>query len=182
MISLFRIINNNNTTPNGYVYLHVLKSFSCLHEKHLVSNEQNVTVLYSMVNPTASLPYYYQVTSVYVAAAYQTTLSFFIQSGPGYVYLDDVSITNNYGRELLKNGNFENTSSSYTSYGWLNANINAGSDAHEGQHYHSEGTYAGRNISQTFYTTPGDILKISFWVRWTSIGSPITTKATIYSS
>lgn len=76
VVSSFIIINDNNTTPNEYVYPSFLQRFYCLHENNLVIREQKRTVLYSMVNPTASLPYYYQLTSVYVAAAYQTTLSF----------------------------------------------------------------------------------------------------------
>ena len=144
-----------------------------------------MTVLYSTANPTASLANYYQVNSVYVAATYQTTLSFFMKNGPAWTYLDDVSVTGTNGRELLTNGNFENNSYAYE-YGstnrWLNANIDAGSNAHTGQHCHKEGTSIGQNVSQTFYTTAGDILKISFWIRWSGTGSAILTKAIIYSS
>ena len=144
-----------------------------------------MTVLYSTVNPAASLPSYYQINSVYVAAAYHTTLCFFIKNGPSWTYLDDVSVTGVDGRELLINGNFENSSYTYTygsTQGWINANIDVGSNAHTGQHYHKEGTSTGQNVSQTFFTTPGDILRISFWIRWSGGGASVSTKAIIYPS
>ncbi|CAF3885590.1 unnamed protein product, partial [Adineta steineri] len=112
-----------------------------------------------------------------VAKAYQTTLSFFIQDGPSWTYLDDVSVTNSLGQELLVNGNFEN--STY-SYGWVGANIDQNNNAHTGQRCHSEGTSTGHNVSQTFYTTPEAVLNISFWIKWGGTGQTVSSKATIY--
>ncbi|CAF1489492.1 unnamed protein product [Rotaria sordida] len=143
------------------------------------NSQSNVTILYSMVNPYTSLPSYYKISSVYIARAYQTTLSFFMQNGPSWTYLDDVSVKNTYGTELLNNGNFENNSTLYWR-GWSNANIVVGSNAHTGQRCHSEGASAGTNLSQTFYTTPGNVLNITFWIQWKGTGSPISTKVTIY--
>ena len=150
---------------------------------NLANNEPNMTILYSIMNPAGSLPNYYQITSVYVASAYRTTLSFFMQNAPGYTYLDDVSVTDTYGRELLVNGNFESNSSSFEyggAYGWVGASMSVGSSAHTGQRCHGEGTQAGRNVSQAFYTTPGNVLNISFWIKWSGSGSGISAKAIVY--
>ncbi|CAF1285357.1 unnamed protein product [Adineta steineri] len=144
----------------------------------MTNREPNMAVLFSLMNPTASSSRYYQVSTVYIAKAYQTTLAFFIQDGPSYTHLDDVSVTNSLGRELLVNGDFEN--STYYSYGWVGASIDRAGNAHMGQGCHREGSSTVHNVSQTFYTAPGDILSISFWIKWGGTGQTVSSKATIY--
>ncbi|CAF1189515.1 unnamed protein product [Adineta steineri] len=143
----------------------------------MTNREPNMAGLFSIMNPTASLSRYYQVSTVYIAKGYQTTLSFFIQDGPSYTYLDDVSVTDSLGRQLLNNGDFEN--STYSS-GWVGASIDQNGNAHTGQGCHREGTSTGHNVSQMFYTIPGDILNISFWIKWGGTGQTVSSKVTIY--
>jgi hypothetical protein len=143
------------------------------------SSKSDVTILYSFRDPSQSLSELFKFTSVYVARGNQTTLSFFIQNNPGTTYLDDVSVTNSYGSQLIVNGDFENNT-----YGWQG--LYSTEYYYRSSYPYSYGKCAvnkytlSNTVSQTFNTTPGDVLYIDFKLRWDNSGLGVFTKVTIY--
>jgi hypothetical protein len=144
------------------------------------NSESNVTILYLSRDPGYSLSSFFQFNSVYIARSDQTTLSFFIQNNRSSTYIDDVSVNTSYGSQLIVNGGFESGnykwqglwsySSCYSSY------YNYGSSSNC-----ADSRYAYNNtLSQTFSTTPGSVLYISFKLRWNGYGPGIFTNITIY--
>ena len=140
------------------------------------SNKPDATILYAMRNPYSSMNEFFQVTTVYIARAGQTTLSFFIQNSIYTTYIDDVSVNSSYGQELLVNGNFENGT-----YGWqgLSYTSTCGYWSYY-EHCYSSSSGGNDALTQTFSTIPGNILRISFKLRWTGSGSSIVNNVTIY--
>ncbi len=151
------------------------------HELSSASSKSDVTILYSFRDPPYGLSEFFKFSSVYIARANQTTLSFFMQSDIGYTYLDDVSVNNSYGYQYIVNGDFSNGV-----YGWqgLYSYETCYSSPYSYSSSYSNcasSRYATNgNVSQTFNTQPGAVLYISFKLRWSGSGSGIFTKVTIY--
>ncbi len=141
------------------------------------NNRPDATILYSIRNPYSSLDNFFQITTVYIARAGQTTLSFFAQNSGYTTYIDDVSVNNSYGQQLLVNGGFENGT-----YGWqgLPYTSSCGGYWSSYENCYSSSSVVKDALSQTFSTTTGSILYISFKLRWTGSGSSIITNVTIY--
>jgi hypothetical protein len=149
-------------------------------EFDLTGKQSGATILYSMRNPSASLSDFYQFISVYIARDYQTTLSFFFQSSFYSTYLDDVSVNrSSYGAyPLIVNGNFENGT-----YGWDGVySVERCYSSYSSiiSYCHRSSSTVGSALSQTFSTTPGTKLYISFKLRWDASGSGTAIKVTIY--
>jgi hypothetical protein len=140
------------------------------------NNRPDATILYSIRNPYSNLGSFFQITTVYIARAGQTTLSFFAQNAYT-TYIDDVSVNNSYGQQLLVNGDFENGT-----YGWqgLSYASSCGGYWDYYGHCYSSSSVVKDALSQTFSTTPGSILYISFKLRWTGSESSMITNVTIY--
>jgi hypothetical protein len=116
-----------------------------------------------------------QIATLYTAQAYRTTLSLTLWNGPGHTYLDDVSIIDYNGKELLINGNFENGT-----FGWTGASIhNRYPYIQNGSSCHAADTLSEATVSQTFWTTPGSVLNISFLLQWDNYGSSIGHRVTV---
>jgi hypothetical protein len=143
------------------------------------NKQSDATILYSSRNPTASLSSFYQFVSVYTARDYQTTLSFFFQNSVYSTYLDDVSVNSSYGYSLIKNGNFENDTDKWDGV-YSVERCYSSSYSYFISYCHRSNSKVGSVVSQTFSTTPGNILNIGFKLRWDGSGSGIATKVTIY--
>ena len=137
-----------------------------------IDNEPGVTILYLSREPAYSLYDFFEFKSIYIARNYQTTLSFLIQNNKSNTYLANVSVNNTRGLEMIVNGDF-----SRGKYGWQ------GFSSSYGYYYStyivSSSTLNG-SLSQTFNTSPGDVLYISFKLYWYGSGSGILTKVIIY--
>ncbi|UJR32878.1 hypothetical protein I4U23_020339 [Adineta vaga] len=135
------------------------------------------TILYSMYNPHSSLYSPVLISSIYIARAGQTTLSFGFPSGViSTIYIGNISVKNSVGQELLVNGNFTSGT-----YGWQGVSYISGC----GYSFDYENCFrtdfkVGDTLSQTFSTTPGTVLYITFKLRWTGSSSNDGLNATIY--
>ncbi len=141
-----------------------------------ISSKSDFTILYSFRDPSYGLSEFFQFTSVYIARSNQTTLSFFMQNDLGNTNLDDVSVKTSYGSQLIVNGGFDNNA-----YKWQG--LDYVTQCYSGYSY----SYCAKSkntlnstVSQTFNTTPGDVLNISFKLYWSGSGPGIFTKVTIY--
>jgi hypothetical protein len=144
------------------------------------SSKSDVTILYSFRDPSYDLHEFFKFTSVYIARANQTTLSFYIYNKPGQTYLDDVSVNNSYGGQLIVNGGFDSGT-----YGWQGLYFY--SNCYPSSWYSSSysrcvtsGDAIGSTLTQTFNTTPEAVLYIGFKLRWIGCGPGIIHKVTIY--
>jgi hypothetical protein len=96
-------------------------------------------------------------------------LTFALRNDPVYWYLDDVSVTNSSGDELLLNGGFELGNL----LGWTYCNPNSAADAgvvsssnpHTGSYSYMDGSInASDYLSQTFAVVPNNNYLITFWL------------------
>ncbi len=135
----------------------------------------NTTTIFNMSNPYSAVSTYFPVVCYYIAPGSNETITFGIQNNPAWTYIDDVSVISN-GVELLCNGGFENG----TQICWQGANHIASGCGHTGSYCYSDAIVGSVDyVSQTFNTTPGALLNISFWTHWTGSGAGITTIVTI---
>ncbi|CAF0916657.1 unnamed protein product [Adineta steineri] len=137
------------------------------------TSERRDATLFSINNPYSSLDELVQFNTVYIAHSGQATLSFFTQDDYYSTYIDDISVTNSNGDQLLANGNFENGT-----FGWQGLSYLATSSYCNNRCY---GSYnkVGNTLSQTFNVAPGTVLYIGFKLRWTGSGSAIRINVTI---
>jgi hypothetical protein len=118
---------------------------------------------------------YFQVVYYYIAVGSSETLTFGIQNNPAYTEIDDVSVVSN-GAQLLCNGGFE----AGTQVCWSGANHISTASPHTGSYCYYDGVVGAPDyVSQTFSTTPGALLNISFWIQWSGSGSGVLTTVTI---
>ncbi|CAF1189861.1 unnamed protein product [Didymodactylos carnosus] len=143
--------------------------------RNATSNRQ----IYYLSNPSFEAPLYFQVSTIYIAQAINETLTFGLRNDRGRTYIDQVSVLSG-GRELLINGNFDYPSN--YQYGWSQDPYNAqyGCGLCDSYCYADSSIGIMDYVSQTFTTTPGTVLYISFYIRWISSGSGIIANVTIY--
>ena len=132
------------------------------------------TPLLNLLNPTYSSSYY-QVQWLYYAQAASETFRFGIQNNPSYTQIDDVSVMDG-ATELLCNGGFETGSMTC----WSGANHISAGGAHTGTYCYNDGVVSAPDyIWQTFSTTPGDLMYLSFWIAWGGSGGGLVMYITI---
>jgi hypothetical protein len=94
---------------------------------------------------------------------------FSFRNDPNFWYLDDVSVTNSYGQQLLSNGGFELGSL----VDWVYCNPNNASHSgsvtsavsYDGWYCYQDGsTGAPDYLSQTFNVQPNNVYTVSFWL------------------
>lgn len=184
--------NNNNNSIYKWADLFIFsEAYWSFHWKAISTSTLNTTTqpsypngiylltpgnpLLNISNPSSSSPYY-NVSWLYYAQAYNETLTFAIQNNPSYTQIDDVSVL--YGtQQLLCNGDFE--------YGnmncWQGANHLSTSNPHNGTYCYNDGVVGAPDyVWQTFNTTPGALLYISFWIAWGGSGGGVYTNVSIY--
>ncbi len=97
------------------------------------------------------------------------TLAFAFRNDPNYWYLDDVSVTNSSGGQLLSNGGFESGSLPP----WVYCNpLNSGTlssvltgTVHTGSYAYKAGAVGASDyVSQTFNVQPNYIYTVTFWL------------------
>ncbi|CAF1575120.1 unnamed protein product, partial [Didymodactylos carnosus] len=121
-------------------------------------------------------PLFFQVSVLYIAQGMNETLTFGIRNDPSYTYLDNISVLSG-GQELLTNGNFEYG----TQLGWSGASHLASGSGICYSYCYVDGIVGRLDyVSQTFQTTPGSLLYISFYIRWGGNGSGVIANVTIY--
>jgi hypothetical protein len=125
------------------------------------------------LNLTAAIPwtqYSFNYTARNVSSA---TLTFALEDDPALWYLDDVSVTNSSGAQLIMNGGFETGNLA----GWTYCNpsnatfsgIVTLSTPHSGVYSYQDGsTGTSDYLSQTFPVVPNNIYSITFWLCATS--------------
>ena len=141
----------------------------------------NPTTLWYMSNPCSAVSSYFQVSMYYYAQGSSETLTFGIVNAPAYTQIDDVSVIDvtQSSAQLLCNGGFEMGSCSC----WSGTCPTSTSGYHTGSYCISNGYTSMTYMSQTFNTTVGHLLYISFYTSWSGSGSgsgsSITTSVTI---
>ena len=97
-------------------------------------------------------------------------LTFSLRNDPSFWYLDDVSVTNSSGGELLSNGDFEQG----TLVNWNYCNPNNASSAgfvtglvsYNGWYSYKDGSVGSPDyLSQTFSVQPNNKYSVKFWLR-----------------
>jgi hypothetical protein len=131
--------------------------------------------LLNISNPSSSSPYY-NVSWLYYAQGYNETITFAIQNNPSYTQIDDISVL--YETEqLLCNGGFEDGNMNC----WQGANHLSTSNPYNGTYCYNDGVVGAPDyVWQSFNTTPGALLYISFWIAWGGSGSGVYTNVSIY--
>jgi hypothetical protein len=124
-------------------------------------------LLYLNMNSYISWTYYsFNYTSPNVTTL---TLLFSLRSDPNYWYVDDVSVTNSSGQELLSNGDFEQG----TLANWVYCNPNNAtasgyiSNSHicNGYYCYKDGSIGSFDyLSQTFNVRPNQVYTVEFWL------------------
>jgi hypothetical protein len=98
---------------------------------------------------------------------------FALRNDPSFWYLDDVSVTNSSGDQLIVNGGFETGSVT----GWTYCNpssatspgIVSSSMPHSGSYSYMDGSVGTSDyLSQTFAVVPNNIYSVTFWLHATS--------------
>jgi acyl-coenzyme A thioesterase PaaI-like protein len=112
---------------------------------------------------------YTQYTYTYTATMAETWLTFEFRHDPSYWDLDDVSVTNAGGTNLIVNGGFETGSLSPWTLGGTSGLQNSGTvetgHAHAGTYSYVDGSVDGTDgIYQGFSTVAGQTYTISFWL------------------
>lgn len=126
----------------------------------------------------------YQFNYTSPANVTSVTLMFSFRSDPAYWYVDDVSVTDSFGQELLSNGDFEQgtfgrwvycnpsnaSHSGYISY----------SNVSDGFYYYCDGSVGTFDyLSQQFNVQPNKVYNVQFWLALDS--SHATVNATYAS-
>ncbi len=120
----------------------------------------------SLTSPIPWTKYSFNYTAPNITSA---TLNFALRNDPSYWFLDDVSVTNSSGNELLTNGGFEQGSLS----GWTYCNPSnasysgqvTSSTFHSGSHSYRDGSVGVSDyLSQTFTVLPNNIYSVQFWL------------------
>jgi hypothetical protein len=115
------------------------------------------------------------------------TLTFALQNDPNFWYLDDVSVTNSSGEELLSNGGFEQGSL----LDWIYCNpqnvasaglvLSGSSTAYSGFYCYKDGSIGAADyLSQTFNVQPNEEYNVSFWLSadgYTAVYALVTISA-----
>jgi hypothetical protein len=101
-------------------------------------------------------------------------ISFALQNDPDFWYLDDVSITNSSGVQLLSNGNFE--AGDLTGWSYCNPKnaTNSGTvsmtNSHTGWYSYEDGSVGSSDyLSQSFTVRPNKTVTVRFWLQSSSI-------------
>ncbi len=124
-------------------------------------------LLYLNMNSYMSGTYYsFNYTSPNVTTL---TLIFSFRSDPNYWYLDDVSVKNSSGQQLLSNGNFEQ--GTFANWVYCNPNnatasgsINSSVVCH-GSYCYADGSIGAFDyLSQTFNVGPNQVYTVQFWL------------------
>jgi hypothetical protein len=98
---------------------------------------------------------------------------FALRNDPSFWYLDDVSITNSSGDQLIVNGDFETGSLT----GWTYCNPSSvtysgtvtSSVSYSGWYSYKDGSVGASDyLSQTFAVVPNNIYSVTFWLHATS--------------
>ena len=97
------------------------------------------------------------------------TLIFSFRSDPNYWYLDDVSVTNSSGQQLLSNGDFEQGSLIHWVYcnprnatfsGFISSSLVC-----HGNYCYADGSIGAFDyLSQTFNVLPNEVYTVQFWL------------------
>jgi hypothetical protein len=97
------------------------------------------------------------------------TITFSFRNDPDYWYLDDVSVTNSSGEELLLNDGFEQ--GSLVDWVYCNPNNAVFSGIvnsvllHSGSYSYQDGSQGAPDyLSQTFNVQPNNVYTVSFWL------------------
>lgn len=120
----------------------------------------------SLNSPLSWTKYTFNYTAPNVTAA---KLTFSFRNDPGYWYLDDVSVTNSSGGQLLSNGDFEQG----TLVNWVYCNPSnatfsgaiTGAVSNTGWYSYEDGSVGAPDyLSQTFSVRPNNKYTVSFWL------------------
>jgi hypothetical protein len=94
---------------------------------------------------------------------------FALQDDPSFWYLDDVSVTNSSGDQLIVNGGFE--TSDLTGWAYCNpsnavsSGIVSSAIPHSGSYSYKDGSVGASDyLSQTFAVVPNNIYSVTFWL------------------
>ncbi|CAF1119046.1 unnamed protein product [Didymodactylos carnosus] len=132
--------------------------------------------IYLLSSPLTASPLLSQVSALYIAQSTYETLTFGIRNDPGYTWIDNISVLSN-GHELLVNGNFEYANNT----GWQGASHLGNTCGVCSSYCYNDGVTGNPDyVSQTFQTTPGSLLYISFYIGWSGSGSAVLANVTIY--
>lgn len=133
------------------------------------------TTIYSLNGPSAAVSAYFPIVYNYIANGPTETIIFGLRNDPATTYISDISVTSN-GVELLCNGGFQ----SGTEMCWQGACHIRNGCGYSSPYCYADAVVGSLDyISQTFSTTPGAALNISFWTYWTGSGSGVITTVTI---
>ncbi|CAF3874804.1 unnamed protein product [Adineta steineri] len=121
------------------------------------------------LNVTLILPwtmYSFNYTAPTITSA---KLMFALRDDPEFLFVDDVSVTNSSGIQLLSNGNFElGTLSGWTYCNPANASYSgavSSMDPHNGSYSYADGSVGFMDyLSQSFAVVPNNIYSVTFWL------------------
>ena len=133
------------------------------------------TTIFSVNSPCSSASTYFPIVFYYIAKSSNETITVGAQNDPATTFFDDISVMSN-GVELLCNGGFENG----TQICWQGAYHLQSGCGHTGSYCYSDPVVGSVDyITQSFNTTLGALLNISFWTYWTGSGTGVVTIVTI---
>jgi hypothetical protein len=126
------------------------------------------------LNGTAIPHSYTQYHTTFVAAGSSTNLSFAFREDPAFLFLDDVSVTQGGGPNLVTNGGFEDGplgASAPNGWSYLNAfgasfgGVVSNNGPHSGSNNYFDGAVqAYDGITQAIATTAGLTYDVNFWL------------------
>jgi hypothetical protein len=133
-----------------------------------------------MTNPCSPQTNYTQISLSYTAQSTTETLTIAMVNVPATTYLDDFSVVDvSTSTQLLCNGGFESGVCPPCWNGTVCSYIST-NNPHSGTHSISNPATSMTYLQQTFNTTIGRQLAISFWTMWTgSASTGIITSITI---
>ncbi|CAM4966143.1 unnamed protein product [Rotaria socialis] len=128
-------------------------------------------LLFSTYTVNIACTSYIRVAWLYTAQSASETITIDTYNVPATTYIDDVSVIDmNTSQELLTNGGFESGAVI-----WIGSATNditsGGSSCYGGSWCYSDAAITPHgNISQSFSTTAGHTLSISFYISWSGTG------------